>query len=215
MPNDLEIFSARENDRKLKREAKKHLNSLSVYEKNPPKGKNFKSLLAEDPDDLEFFEKLRKRDNDKVLMTRQTRADRHLGKENIHDYISKKREMFLVHYALGVKRDEMNKLESIAQREEQKLVDDEKALEEDASKFDAFLKENDKNSVEAIKKAEMETKAKLEKIQEIKKLNVQIMSVRSDMVKNEDQLRDLQRYREFLDKLTPNEYKKVFKNLIE
>jgi hypothetical protein len=31
-------------------------------------------------------------------------------------------------------------------------VDDEKALEEDAAKFDAFLKENDKNSVEAIKK---------------------------------------------------------------
>jgi hypothetical protein len=52
----------------------------------------------------------------------------------------------------------------------------------------------------------METKAKLEKIQEIKKLNVQIMSIRSDMVKNEDQLRDLQRYKEFLDKLTPQEY---------
>ncbi|KAJ3346337.1 Coiled-coil domain-containing protein 38 [Kappamyces sp. JEL0680] len=52
----------------------------------------------------------------------------------------------------------------------------------------------------------METKAKLEKIQEIKKLNVQIMSVRSDMVKNEDQLRDLQRYRQFLEKLTPSEF---------
>ena len=52
----------------------------------------------------------------------------------------------------------------------------------------------------------METKAKLEKIQEIKKLNVQIMSIRSDMVKNEDQLRDLQRYRKFLEKLTPQEF---------
>lgn len=39
-----------------------------------------------------------------------------------------------------------------SQKEEQKLLDDEKALEEDAAKFDAFLKENDKNSVEAIKK---------------------------------------------------------------
>ena len=52
----------------------------------------------------------------------------------------------------------------------------------------------------------METKAKLEKIQEIKKLNVQIMGIRSDMVKNEDQLRDLQRYRIFLEKLTPPEF---------
>ena len=75
--------------------------------------------------------------------------------------------MFLVQYALGVKRQEMQKLEEIAQvdilegflnlilffkAEEQKLLDDEKALEEDAAKFDAFLKENDKTSVEAIKR---------------------------------------------------------------
>lgn len=46
----------------------------------------------------------------------------------------------------------------------------------------------------------------MEKIQEIKKLNVQIMGVRSDMVKNEDQLKDLQRYRLFLDNLTPSEF---------
>lgn len=40
--------------------------------------------------------------------------DRHFGKENLHDFIEKKREMFLVQYALGVKRDEMRKLEDIA-----------------------------------------------------------------------------------------------------
>lgn len=76
----------------------------------------------------------------------------HLGHENLHDFVVKKREMFLLQYALGVKRDEIRKLEQTSQREEQKLLDDEKLLEEDASKFDAFLKENDKNSVEAIKK---------------------------------------------------------------
>ena len=32
------------------------------------------------------------------------------------------------------------------------------------------------------------------------------MSIRSDMSKNEDQLKDLQRYRRFLDKLTPKEF---------
>lgn len=111
--------------------------------------------------------------------------------------------MFLVQYALGVKRQEMQKLEEIAQAEEQTILDDEKALEEDAAKFDAFLKENDKNSVEAIKRAEAETKGKLEKIQEIKKFNVHIMNMKSEMSKNEDQLKDLQRYKNFLDQLTP------------
>ncbi|KAI8593585.1 hypothetical protein BDZ88DRAFT_93809 [Geranomyces variabilis] len=206
MPSDVEVFSMREDERRVKQETKEKMRHLHIYEKSVVKRKNFKELLAEEEDDLRFYDELRKRDADKVLTTRQARVDRHFGKENLHDFIAKKREMFLVQYALGVKREEMRKLEEIAQAEEQKLLDDEKALEEDAAKFDAFLKENDKNSVEAIKKAEQETKAKLEKIQEIKKLNVHIMSIRSDMSKNEDQLKDLQRYREFLDKLTPREW---------
>ncbi|TPX60736.1 hypothetical protein PhCBS80983_g01648 [Powellomyces hirtus] len=206
MPSDVEVFSMREDERRQKQETKEKMRHLHIYEKSTVKRKNFKQLLAEEDDDIHFYNELRKRDSDKILTTRQARVDRHFGKENLHDFIAKKREMFLVQYALGVKREEMRKLEEIAQAEEQKLLDDEKALEEDAAKFDAFLKENDKNSVEAIKKAEQETKAKLEKIQEIKKLNVHIMSIRSDMSKNEDQLKDLQRYREFLDKLTPREW---------
>lgn len=54
-------------------------------------------------------------------------------------------------YSLGVKRDEMRKLEEIAQAEEKKLAMAEEYLEQDAAMFDEFLKENDKNSVEAIK----------------------------------------------------------------
>ncbi|KAI8800093.1 hypothetical protein BJ742DRAFT_764473 [Cladochytrium replicatum] len=206
MPSDVEVFAMREEERRIKKEAKDKMKTLSIYNKNTTKRKNLRSLLAEDEDDIQFYEHLRKRDSDKILINQRTRADRHFGKENLHDFIAKKREMFLVQYALGVKREEMRKLEEIAQAEEQKLLDDEKALEEDAAKFDAFLKENDKNSVEAIKRAEMETKAKLEKIQEIKRQNVQIMSIRSEMSKNEDQLKDLQRYKQFLDKLTPREF---------
>jgi hypothetical protein len=104
--------------------------------------------------------------------------DRQVEKESLADYINKKREMFLLQvmlsmqcfyleifvliipgtymyfikqYSLGVKRDEMRKLEEIAAAEEKKLELAEQYLEEDAAMFDEFLKENDKNSVEAIK----------------------------------------------------------------
>ena len=50
-----------------------------------------------------------------------------------------------------MKRDEMRQLEEIAIAEERKLELAETYLEEDAAMFDEFLKENDKNSVEAIK----------------------------------------------------------------
>lgn len=55
-----------------------------------------------------------------------------------------------IQYSLGVKRDEMRKLEEIAQAEEKKLELAEQYLEEDAAMFDEFLRENDKNSVDAI-----------------------------------------------------------------
>jgi hypothetical protein len=54
-------------------------------------------------------------------------------------------------YSLGVKRDEMRKLEEIAAAEERKLEMAEQYLEEDAAMFDEFLKENDNNSVNAIR----------------------------------------------------------------
>jgi hypothetical protein len=50
------------------------MNQLSIYQKNQVKGKNFRALLAEDEDDIQFYQGLRKRDADKVMMTRQTRG---------------------------------------------------------------------------------------------------------------------------------------------
>ena len=50
-------------------------------------------------------------DTDFVLTTTR---DRHIEKEDITSYVNRKREMFLVQYALGVKRDEIQKLEDIA-----------------------------------------------------------------------------------------------------
>ncbi len=43
-----------------------------------------------------------------------TTKDRHIEKEDLVTFIGRKREMFLVQYALGVKREEIRKLEEIA-----------------------------------------------------------------------------------------------------
>lgn len=55
-------------------------------------------------------------------------------------------------------------------------------------------------------RAEIETKWKLEKVQEVKKLNLSISVIKSEMSKNEDQLKDLQQYRQFLEKLTKRHF---------
>ncbi len=79
-------------------------------------------------------------------------------------------------------------------------------LKEDESRFETFLKSNDQKAVEAIRKAEQETKMKQDKVQEIKKLNAQIAAIRSEMAKYEESLEECQAYKKFLDDLTPPEY---------
>ena len=54
-----------------------------------------------------------------------------------------------------------------------------------------------------LHRAENETKAKLEKVAEIKKVNAAMMAIKSEISKYEDTLKEYQMYRKFLDNLTP------------
>ncbi|CEP00480.1 DUF4200 domain-containing protein [Plasmodiophora brassicae] len=125
------------------------------------------------------------------------------------DLIAKKREMFLVQMSLDTKRKEIQKLEEKAKLKEEALRKSELMLEADAARFDKFLKENDRNAHEAIKRHDDESKIKHEKLAEIKKLNQEIAKVQGDMSKYQEQLEDCLKYKEFLDKLTPHAEKEA------
>ena len=71
--------------------------------------------------------------------------ERRQEKEIMTEFIAKKREMFLVQMSLDTKREEIRKLEEKAQMKEEALQKSEQMLEEDAIRFDTFLKENDFN----------------------------------------------------------------------
>lgn len=132
--------------------------------------------------------------------------DRRKEKENMADFIAKKREIFLLQMSLDTKRAEIKKLEERARQREEALKKSEQMLEEDALRFDAFLKENDEKVQEAIKRAETEAKAKQDKVLEIKRLNTATAALRSELNKYEEQLEDCRRYKEFLDSITPPEW---------
>lgn len=60
--------------------------------------------------------------------------------------------LLFIQYSLNVKRDEVKKLDEMAQEREDALKKAEKMLEEDAARFDAFLKENNIKTMEATKR---------------------------------------------------------------
>ncbi|XP_030657499.1 cilia- and flagella-associated protein 100 isoform X1 [Nomascus leucogenys] len=132
--------------------------------------------------------------------------EKNVEPENMSGYIKQKRQMFLLQYALDVKRREIQRLEMLATKEEARLEWAEKSLEKAAALFDEFLRQNDCSSVQAMRVAEKETKAKIEKILEIRDLTTQIVNIKSEISRFEDTLQHYKVYKDFLYKLSPKEW---------
>lgn len=163
LPPGDEVFAVREKERLKEREDWAYERTLKVHEKGTYSSRmksmlaglrkqvmtmESKSEVADGLSDKPGSSALQE-DTDFVLTTTR---DRHLEKEDLSSYINRKREMFLVQYSLGVKKDEIGKLIAIREAEEKKLEAAEQYIELSATVFDEFLKENDKAAVEAIKK---------------------------------------------------------------
>jgi len=210
LPTDEEIFRMRDEEHVRKQAERERLDRLQVHQKSTASSRMGGTRRFKD-DDEQLNDSIisKQAKHTRGLVAAATAAisnDRRREKENMTDFIHKKREMFLVQMSLDTKREEIRKLEEKAQMKEEALRKSELMLEEDGIRFDTFLKENDKKAHEAIKRAEQETKAKQDKVQQIKKLNQQIQMIQSDQSKLKEQLEDCLKHKEFLDTLTPPEF---------
>ncbi|XP_055473463.1 cilia- and flagella-associated protein 100 isoform X2 [Psammomys obesus] len=164
--------------------------------------------LEEEMEDVAEIQQLNNFRNNTVWKLAMTlgAAEKNIETETLNAYLKRKRTMFLLQYSLEMKRNEIQRLEMLAIREENRLKRAEKALEKDAALFDEFLRENDRNSVQAMRLAEKESKDKMEKIVEIRNITTQIMNIKSEISKFEDTLRHYKIYKDFLYKLSPQEW---------
>ncbi|XP_069668245.1 cilia- and flagella-associated protein 100 isoform X1 [Haliaeetus albicilla] len=216
IPPDVDIFSIRDKERKKAKAERERMKTMNIHEKMTystkikAKQKGFRKALQKEEE-----EEARKQEtNEERLKTLQEslswkiaiKKDYPLEKETFRDYINDRREIFLLEYAMAVKRDEIQRMENIAKNEERKLEKAEYYLEKDAAMFDEFLKENHKNSVQALKIAEKETAAKTKKITEIQAITSQIEDLQSDISRFKNTLQEYKMYRDFLYQLSPKEW---------
>ena len=125
MPPTSELFTLRERERQKLKEERARERLLHVHEKTtyasrlnaktaslrkqvltPERGHHDPGVHGAGAKDGGIHE-----DTQFVLTTTK---DRHFEKEDLVSYVNRKREMFLVQYSLGVKREEIRKLEEIA-----------------------------------------------------------------------------------------------------
>ena len=136
-------------------------------------------------------------------------------RENMITYIQKKREMGLARMSLATKRTEIKKLEEDADRAEKRLRQQQEQLQNTHSKFNDFLRQSNMEQDAAVRRADIETKAKQEKMQEVKKLNGQILLIEIEKKKNDEQMEQCAEFKAFLDRLTPPQwFKDTLANLL-
>jgi hypothetical protein len=200
MPTDQEVFRLRDEEKRQKALEREKLRYQRVHEKTTWSARigtaNMRNVMGDespqeaskiDPSQLEVH-----------LPTLDIRENASMAL-----YIEKKREMGLIRMSLATKRQEIKKLDEEAERAENRIRQQEEQLQETGGKFDAFLNHSAMEQVEAVNRADAESKAKLEKMAEIKKLSTQIAAVETDKKKNEELLATCKEFKEFLDGLTP------------
>jgi hypothetical protein len=126
---------------------------------------------------------------------------------NIRGYIEKKREVFLAQMASDVKKAETIRLDEKARMKEEALAKSQQMLDEDAKKFEEYLQQKMKEDQDCKKEAEKHSKLKQDKLQKIKQIRAQISGVESDISKFREVREECARYKDFLGKLTPDEWK--------
>ncbi|XP_074952100.1 cilia- and flagella-associated protein 100 [Phalacrocorax aristotelis] len=216
IPPDVDIFSIRDKERKKAKAERERMKTMKIHEKITystklkARQKGFREALQKEEEE----EGRKQATNEERLKTLQEslswkisiKEDYPLEKQAFRDYINDRREIFLLEYAMAVKRDEIQRMETIAKNEESKLEKAEYYLEQDSAMFDEFLKENHKNSVQALKIAEKETAAKTKKIREIQTITSQIENLQSDISRFKNTLQEYKMYRDFLYQLSPKEW---------
>ncbi|XP_015730540.1 cilia- and flagella-associated protein 100 [Coturnix japonica] len=220
VPADIDIFALRSKDRKQAKAEHEKMKTMKIHEKmtcsfkNKAKERGVRKALQKEEEeesrkqatDEERLKALQECLSWKIAM----KKDYPLEKESFHDYIRDRRETFLLEYAIAIKKEEIQKLENIARKEERKLEKAEHNLEKDIDIFDEYLKESHKSSVQALKISEKESAAKAKRIVEIHSISSQIMSLRSDITRFENSLREYKTYKDFLYQLSPKEWQEEY-----
>jgi hypothetical protein len=129
--------------------------------------------------------------------------DRPRKRDNIHDFINRKKEMFLIQMKISQKRDQIRWFEERTSEKSEKLHVIENRMKEDLDQFNQFVEFNKLQTNEQIKAAENETKEKLAVINKIKSLGEIKTTKLNFNLKLLEKLNNLLSYKQFLDTLTP------------
>ncbi|XP_010012312.1 PREDICTED: coiled-coil domain-containing protein 37-like [Nestor notabilis] len=215
VPPDFDIFSIRDKERQKAREERERMKTMKIHEKTTystkvkAKQKELRQALQEE----EKEEARKQATNEESLKALQesllrqiaSKKDYPVEKETFRDYINVWKEILLLENDITVKREEIQRLEKIAKNEERKVKKAEQYLSKKTAIFEEFLKEKQKQSLQALKIAAKEAEKKTKKISEIQGVTSQIENLQNEISQLTIDLQEYKVYRNFLRHLSLKE----------
>ena len=128
--------------------------------------------------------------------------------EGLRDFIDQKREIFLAQLSIETKREELQRLERLEKEEEQNLAKQEAEITLFREQFQAFLENDGKTTTEARRAAEEKSKQRLEVALKIRQVSSNNSTIRSEIAHFEEKLQECERYKAFLEGLTPPKWRR-------
>lgn len=125
------------------------------------------------------------------------------GRMSIKEFVSKKREMLLLNMKIDTQHENIEKLHRQLKDREDALNVKEANLADSMKRFNTFLKETDEKAQNAQRQVERETARRIQKQQDVTKINDQLKVVQSQISKHNDTLEELSQCKSFMDSLTP------------
>jgi len=213
LPPDEQIFLIRERERRKRAEERELVKTQRVWEKTTSASRlgtklslrslHYDSQNGQESEEATAKATLRRVASEGGLAHTQPRRN----KENVAQFVAKKREMFLVQMSLDVKKAEIQKLEDLAKKRSDALTESEQRLHQDNDKFKEFVKKNDQKAHQVMRAAEDTTRVKQERSQQIKSIRTQLSTVQSEIARSRELMEEYLKYKSFLMKLTPQEWK--------
>ncbi|KAF4685980.1 Coiled-coil domain containing [Perkinsus olseni] len=183
IPPDDEIFLMRDHERRVRQREREKTKRMKVWQKTTASsrmGRVEKPIMSE----LARANSIRRR----IEATRADSEPPRRERENVSDFLSKKRDMFLVQMSLDVKRNEIRKLEEKAKMKG----------------FDKFLQANDALAHKAMKTADNLSKKKQERTVKLKQLKAQLLVIQSEITKTTGTDGGLSQVGDFLGETNPS-----------
>eukprot|EP00466_Bigelowiella_natans_P007725 jgi/Bigna1/131742/aug1.15_g6450 len=195
-------FSISNNHRLSDMETRKAFNKLGIMDKGPKVARTRQVVKS---NILPARRESRRRLMEKSYRNAKSKAMEYKTQQGINTYIHKKRSLCLANMTIRSKRAEMKALEEKARLKEEALHQSQVLLEEDAMRFDAFIREIDAQVAdlqEQLEKTDLELELKGTEVQ---KLCAAIQKAEQETKKKRAALKKRKTYKKFLDSLTPGD----------